>query len=720
MNFRPLPLPTHGKTFNDYYPDTNPALPSSAAHLLLISQQVDAVRHAADTRIAALAQLGSTLSKTASSGTTNNTSTHPTSQPHNVHEASSKPSQNSAPTSKIPSSGGLASTVGGSSNKGGTVVDPNIVAATLPPVQQAQLSATLLQTSPVLAATRQTSPQTSPSMSLSQRLPKSTVPAIKLKNPIREDVSSKDVVDGGRSTSSPSPFNSMVDPNKKRKRDGNEDNSADTIVSVSTKLEDGATINMQLINSTLKLQKTMPNRPPTPTPAMIAPSSTPLPAASTNHLPPIPTPVKGTATPTAKGKPGKTGRQNSTLPSGGKARTGSRRKTDNDAPTATHGNASAGHTPLPVDVSLGGGPPPMPEGDLSKVAKPANQIPINQFWAYADQYFRDLAEEDIQWLGDKGYDVVAYTIPPLGRSWREVLQEQDAGIYSGSPAAELSPRYDQVPDDSLLLPGDAYFGPLTERVVAGLQAVGIYDDAYWKNWLDAGLLDASNGSHNNNNNNNNNHNNATNSTEPTDKVKAGSKAEMTDLEDRIKRELRYLGVIPEEEHPADWEATDEDEITQELKKRQAELRKQVEINQSRKQKLREVAIGWKAWQEYSDVLEELNKQVYAAYAKRYQKTSSKKKKLKPLSAPRPLAEHTLQLLDKRRQLIQEIGKRIPPALHTIPTKSIYSNDHTTGGIKVAKDEEGVLQNGHCINGHVNGSGEDVAMADGQISSSTVG
>lgn len=69
--------------------------------------------------------------------------------------------------------------------------------------------------------------------------------------------------------------------------------------------------------------------------------------------------------------------------------------------------------------------------------------------------------------------------------------------------------------------------------------------------------------------------------------------------------------------PNEWEAADDDEITQELKKRQGELRKQVEINQFRKGKLREVAAGWKAWQEYSDVLDELNKQVYAAYAKRY-------------------------------------------------------------------------------------------------------
>ena len=201
----------------------------------------------------------------------------------------------------------------------------------------------------------------------------------------------------------------------------------------------------------------------------------------------------------------------------------------------------------------------MLEGDLSKIVKPASQIPINQFWGYADQYFRDLTEEDIRWLQDKvrwvsllkarsmwsvltlstqmqGYDVVAYTIPQLGRNWRAVLQDQDAGIFN-MQAMDMSPRYDQVPDDSLLLPGDAYFGPLTERVVAGLQAVGVYDDAYWKNWLDSGLLDTSTGG--------TSHSNHTN--EPTDKIKAGSKTEVTDLEDRIKQELRYLGVIPEEE-----------------------------------------------------------------------------------------------------------------------------------------------------------------------------
>ena len=81
------------------------------------------------------------------------------------------------------------------------------------------------------------------------------------------------------------------------------------------------------------------------------------------------------------------------------------------------------------------------------------------------------------------------------------------------------------------------------------------------------------------------------------------------------------------------------------------------------------------------------------------------------------------MLNKRRQLIEEIGKRIPHELHSIPTKSLYTLDDTSDG-NLEREENDVLlltEDGHRIDEHGNPTNpdhHDVEMTDVDTSSST--
>ncbi|KAI9205339.1 histone acetyltransferases subunit 3-domain-containing protein [Polychytrium aggregatum] len=300
------------------------------------------------------------------------------------------------------------------------------------------------------------------------------------------------------------------------------------------------------------------------------------------------------------------------------------------------------------------------DGDFTRV-KPANQIPLQQFYSFCDQYFRNLTEADLKYLGECDDNVTPYIIPPLGRHYLEQWNEEDMILLGGSAdglkdsqdpkGASNQPReYDETDDG--VIPGDVGFGSLTERIVSSL----FHED----------LLEAAEDHYHDD--------------EPDDPVavaarmKARTKTEMSDLEERLKNELRFIGLLPEEEE-MDTSMDGDDEIVAELRRLQAELRSQVSVNRFRKDRLLEVAKKWMAWQEYNSLLDEINKQVEASYIKRFRAVKKKKSKQAAAPpAPRPVSESTTLLLNRRKRLIQELGHIFSLEHYGIPKKSIYREE----------------------------------------------
>lgn len=91
------------------------------------------------------------------------------------------------------------------------------------------------------------------------------------------------------------------------------------------------------------------------------------------------------------------------------------------------------------------------------------------------------------------------------------------------------------------------------------------------------------------------------------------KEELFDIEERIRRELQFIGLLESD----DAQSTEKDEIAMELRHVQNEYRSLIRINQRRKSIIYDAACELAAFQEFNLVLDELNRQVEQAYTKRF-------------------------------------------------------------------------------------------------------
>ncbi|KAJ1974135.1 Transcriptional regulator, partial [Dimargaris verticillata] len=100
--------------------------------------------------------------------------------------------------------------------------------------------------------------------------------------------------------------------------------------------------------------------------------------------------------------------------------------------------------------------------------------------------------------------------------------------------------------------------------------------------------------------------------------------EIVGLEERLKRELRYIGILGEED--VDWANREDDQVSAVLRHAQRQLQEQCEINQKRKARLYDIAREHMAYQEYQHIVDELDKQVEQSYVKRNRGQKKKGKK----------------------------------------------------------------------------------------------
>ncbi|EJS42340.1 ngg1p [Saccharomyces arboricola H-6] len=168
------------------------------------------------------------------------------------------------------------------------------------------------------------------------------------------------------------------------------------------------------------------------------------------------------------------------------------------------------------------------------------------------------------------------------------------------------------------------------------------------------------------------------------------------FEERLKRELKYVGIymnMPKDENnpnlnDPDWiTGREDDEISAELRELQGILKQVTKKNQKRKALLIPLVERQLAWQEYTSILEDLDKQIDQAYVKRIRVPKKRKKHHTTASsnvntgttsqiAQQKAANSSLKsLLDKRQRWVNKIGPLFdkPETMKRIPNESVFKD-----------------------------------------------
>ena len=175
--------------------------------------------------------------------------------------------------------------------------------------------------------------------------------------------------------------------------------------------------------------------------------------------------------------------------------------------------------------------------DFSK-AKPGNQITHHVFHTWAESYLRPFGEDDLAFLARRPEELAPYLTPALGKHYVDRWEEEDSGVDplglsvastsaqgGSSYASPLEPpvlprtKPDHLTEDQLGME-HVFLGPLSERLVA---ALAFQDDGEM-----------------------------TDPREKVDRDDEGASVKLAimdavDLEERVKKELRFIGILGEED-----------------------------------------------------------------------------------------------------------------------------------------------------------------------------
>lgn len=156
-----------------------------------------------------------------------------------------------------------------------------------------------------------------------------------------------------------------------------------------------------------------------------------------------------------------------------------------------------------------------------------------------------------------------------------------------------SPKKSDKPENKGIYEPSAYCGPLTERILSALVQEQILPD-------DRSEVSESD---------------AVSESVPDGEIREPSHEEVYTFEDRIRRELCFLGLITEKD-AVEIAPDNTDDVSMELRRLQGLLRKVTDVNNARKSVVRELAVERMAYQEYNLILDEVNRQVEQSYQKR--------------------------------------------------------------------------------------------------------
>ncbi|WWC67992.1 uncharacterized protein I206_101911 [Kwoniella pini CBS 10737] len=322
-------------------------------------------------------------------------------------------------------------------------------------------------------------------------------------------------------------------------------------------------------------------------------------------------------------------------------------------------------------------------------AKAPSQVAFPTFWSGVEPYLRDVREDDLAMLGFKADAPESYEMPPRGRHYTEIWDEED-GNPPGTTSRMAVPNLRQqqilsqtngvqplshfIPTselrDEVLVEEQKGLGSLTERVVAAV--VGRLGFGEKKptieNRQDLLVLEA----------------------EMMDREPA--KVDVVDLEERMKKELKAVMLLGEHDE-YDPTNREDDEITSALRQSQRLLAQQTSLNEARKSRLTEIAKQRLAYNEYQSLLEGIEKSIESGWSKRIKKyglTPKKNSSTGGNSIKPPIPDNLKKLVQTRKQWLDGIGqlmKELPRGkVVGLPIKSIYEG---IGGEDEEKDEKSV-------------------------------
>lgn len=365
-----------------------------------------------------------------------------------------------------------------------------------------------------------------------------------------------------------------------------------------------------------------------------------------------------------------------------------------------------------------------PDKDFSN-AKPSSQINFSTFSTYVDPFFRPFSEEDLAFLRERGDRVMPFVMPKRGkRHYTEVWAEEDGAMSVDSPQQgrdKLPPNQPrggiENMDDDVGETDKLSVGPWLARLMQTFRPEARAQPAEEKpttNGVTNGDVsmngDANGEEHTGGADDKSNPlQPATYMPESTSeawKKATHPKLEYSQVDERIKQELRHIGFLPLEGFEAEFDGHYDDEVAARLRLLQSRLKEQMLINGARKSRLTDLVRERMAHQEYQTILEDLDSQVQAAYLKRTRTMGKSKKNKRPGGAgggshfvggaagtARPgIGDLTKMLMERRRRWIDTIGSvfddeslgKVPRA--TEPDSSIFKAKDMADLIKKEKEQ----------------------------------
>ena len=338
-----------------------------------------------------------------------------------------------------------------------------------------------------------------------------------------------------------------------------------------------------------------------------------------------------------------------------------------------------------------------PDKDFSN-AKPTNQVAATTFLAYVEPYLRQLQEEDIAWLKERGDRVTPFlAVPRDNINYQERWAREDGNSFSDSrpdslPVNQGRGSVDQIGDDNAHT-DQIGPGPLAARLLALLKFEHRSLPSETNNSNDFSFMNGDVNDTMDLDGLTNGHDSSEKPLPPAASVAdlTGSKStqqqrlEYAQADERLKMELRHLNLLGHDENP-DYDAHYDDDISERLRLLQAELRRVMIVNGARKARLYDLAKERMAHQEYSTIHEDLDSQVQQAYLKRTRTLGKTKKGGPGVGKPkagaaglvngfagagvgalkRDIGENARMLMDRRRRWEDCIGPVFKDMKHGIP------------------------------------------------------
>lgn len=369
-----------------------------------------------------------------------------------------------------------------------------------------------------------------------------------------------------------------------------------------------------------------------------------------------------------------------------------------------------------------------------------------------NDFFRSFGEDDLAFLAPKPEDPGVYDIPPLGPHYQDTWAVMDAELAGEQtdpppPSTALVPpalrRFKSQNLTTAALPTEnMYLGPLGERLISAFKDTkdirGIMDDLFaaqqemqsGKAEVDSGMtLDSASAVPRTTTGDGMITQTSPQLVAPAmfsdpnvlSTVPSIKEMDALDFESRLTRELSFLGVIPlptriappptkpskkttesnttqlDLSSSVDWSSRADDEISTALRACQRQLRRQIAINDKRKERLANIVRQRIAYQEYEHLRDGLEAVIEGAWAKRQRAAQRKAQKdrkekdkkgdrekdrdkleaaslaqsIAALNTPQPLSANLVAALTKRRNLVDSVQPLFPPNAYILPTESIY-------------------------------------------------